>query len=166
MLAAYCHASKKISKSSNCLVSDFWRCWAHTVLFNFNYECVHSAVLRTEHLEPMQAEMQRLRGTSPRPPLWSLWSHGEDSSRGTHQGCGVLGQVWGWPGSPLPAWLSPACSAQVQSSPVMNMDLWQWWILKWISNYSMPMLVEVASRRLVRKKKCSWVLKSLWIASC
>lgn len=94
-VAVYCHASKKISKSLNCFVSDFRRCWGHIALFNFNYECVHSAVLRTEHLEPMQAEMQRLRGTSSRPPLWSLWSHGEDSPRGAHRGHGVLGAGMG-----------------------------------------------------------------------
>lgn len=53
-MAVCCCASLKISKAPNCLFSDFQRCWAHIALFNFNYESVHSAVLRTKCLEPMR----------------------------------------------------------------------------------------------------------------
>lgn len=146
-MAVYFHNTKNISQALNCLVSDFQRGWTHVALFNFNFECVPSAVLRTKSLEPMHRHLDRK--VYPPQPLQSLWSCWEGST------------PWMWGSGkrreagkelPFPMWLSPACSAQAQSTPVMNMDLWHWWILKWFSKYCMPVLEEVASRRSVRKK--------------
>lgn len=146
-MTVYFHNAKNISQALNCLVSDFQRGWSHVALFNFSFECVPSAVLRTKSLEPTHKHLDQ-EVYPPQPPLQSLWSSLEGSTP----------QMWGsgnrceagWV-LPFPMRLSPASSAQAQSTPVMNMDLWHWWILKWISNYCMPMLVEVASR-FVRKK--------------
>lgn len=148
-----CHASKKISKVQNCLISGFQRCWAHTALSGFNPECVRSAASRSKHLEPMQRHTdQEVRPQShlSSPSGVAGRTHPMDraidvGSRSRHG----VGHVLPFPTDSS----SPAHSAQVQSAPVMNMDLWHWWVLKGILNSCMSTSVEVASRRLVKKKK-------------
>lgn len=105
-MAVYSHNTKNISQALNCLVSDFQRGWTHVALFNFNFECVHSAVLRTKSLEPVHRPLDQ--AVYPPEPLQSLGSCWEGSTPwmwGSGKRC-EAGEVL-----PIPMWISPACSA-------------------------------------------------------
>lgn len=100
-VGVYCHASKKIFKSLNRLVSDFQRCWAHMAVFNFNYEYVHSAFLRTRCLEPMKRCLDW--EVCPQGRLCSPYEVTGRTCPGGHTlDVGWWDQVWCWPGGSFP----------------------------------------------------------------